>query len=41
MKLQIFDKTDEEVNEMLRHIEHAQFKAFTAQYAYLHTSFKL
>ena len=40
MKLQIFDKTDEEVNEMLRHIEHAQLKAFTAQYAYLHTSFK-
>lgn len=36
MKQEILSKTDEEVNELLRHIEHVQLKAFTAEYAYLH-----
>ncbi len=40
MKEEIADKIDEEVNELLHHIEHSQLKAFIAEYAYFHASFK-
>lgn len=34
------EKEDEEINELLRHVEHSQLKTFAAQYAYMHSAFK-
>ncbi len=40
MSRQISHTKDEEVNELLHHIEHSQLKAFIAEYAHQHASFK-
>lgn len=37
---EIFSQIDEEVNELLRHIEHENLKAFATQYAYRQPTFK-
>lgn len=40
MKQEIINKTDNEINELLPHIELNQLQAFIAQYAFLNSAFK-
>lgn len=39
-RISMDDKMDDEVNNLLQHIEMNQLQTFTAQYAYKHASFE-